>query len=150
MNLLQPSLAATRIVPAHKHTTSPPTWCRMMRRTEEHSNDDDQRTNWLAAHAGRTIRFVNLAEIDWIEAAGHYVRLHCGPATYLLRRSLADLESQLNGQFLRFNRSTIGRIGYIDRIDHTDDGRFEVVLRCGTRVRMSPTGRTRFRRALGL
>src|SRR5262249_16323107 len=42
------------------------------------------------------VSFVRVADVDWIEAADYYVCLHVGLKTYLLRRSLSDLEGELD------------------------------------------------------
>lgn len=40
--------------------------------------------------------FVNVVDIDWIQAEGPYVSLHCGQKKYHLRDSLKRLETVLN------------------------------------------------------
>ena len=42
--------------------------------------------------AGQVV-FLNVAEIDWIEAAGYYACLHVGNNTHILRRTLSELET---------------------------------------------------------
>jgi len=60
--------------------------------------------------AGR-VQFVKIDEIDWIEAADYYSCLHVGDQSYLLRRSLNDLEQELDPTvFCRTHRSTIVRL----------------------------------------
>src|SRR5215469_7103959 len=44
------------------------------------------------------VSFVKISDIDWIEAADYYACLHVGTKTHLLRRSLSDLEEELDGQ----------------------------------------------------
>ena len=54
------------------------------------------------------VSFVKISEIDWIEAADYYACLHVGARTHLLRRSIAELEQDLNpAMFCRIHRSTI-------------------------------------------
>ena len=58
--------------------------------------------------------FVRADEVDWIEAANNCVRLHQGSKTWLLRRPLTSLESDLDPQrFLRVHRSAIVNIGKV-------------------------------------
>ena len=63
---------------------------------------------------GGRIFFLKIEEIDWIEAAGNYVKLHAGQTAHLVRDTLSRLEAKLDPrQFLRIHRSMIVRI---DRI----------------------------------
>ena len=62
----------------------------------------------LAIKSVGQISFVKISEIDWIEAADYYACLHVGPRTHLLRRSMTDLEEELDpAVFCRIHRSTI-------------------------------------------
>jgi len=91
------------------------------------------------------VRFVNVADIDWIEAASYYACLHVGRETHLIRRSLADLERDLGeGSFSRIHRSTIVNFDRIRGLELQDGGEYEVVLDCEVRLRLS----RRFRKPL--
>ncbi|MCI0675913.1 MAG: ABC transporter permease, partial [Phycisphaerales bacterium] len=62
----------------------------------------------LVVREGGRIFFLRAEEIDWIEAAGNYVRLHAGKRAHLLRETLAGLEEQLDpARFARVHRSAI-------------------------------------------
>jgi two-component system LytT family response regulator len=57
--------------------------------------------------AGRVV-FLDMNEIDWIEAADYYVELHAGDKTYLHRQTMASLERELDPDtFVRIHRSAI-------------------------------------------
>jgi two-component system LytT family response regulator len=97
-----------------------------------------------------SIELVPAADIDWIEAAGDYVRLHAAGRAHLIRATLRDLEERLDPQsFLRIHRSTIVRSDRIERLIPRARGDYEVVLRDGTELRLSRTYRDRARTALG-
>jgi two-component system LytT family response regulator len=84
--------------------------------------------------AGR-IFFLGVEEIDWVEAADNYVRLHVGRDTHLLRETMNSLERRLDpAQFLRIQRSTIVNVGRIKELHPLFRGEYEVVLRDGTRL----------------
>lgn len=94
--------------------------------------------------AGQVV-FVNVVEIDWIGAADYYACLHVGNATHLLRRSLSDLEQDLDaGMFCRIHRSVIMNLRRIRGLELNDDGEFEVLLISNVRLRLS----RRFRKTL--
>ena len=89
--------------------------------------------------AGRTV-FVDVDEIDWIEAAENYVQIHVGRQRHLLHVPLARLEASLDpARFLRIHRSTIVHIPRIAELVPGVHGEFVVVLRDGTRL---DSGRT--------
>ena len=87
--------------------------------------------------AGR-ISFVRIDEIDWVEAADYYACLHTGTKTHLLRRSMADLERDLEiDHFCRIHRSTIVNLSRVQDLCFDASGEYELVLRDGTRLKAS-------------
>jgi len=88
-------------------------------------------------NAGK-VMFLNSSDIDWIEAADYYVSLHVGASTHLLRRSMNDLEEDLDPiAFCRIHRSTIVNLSRVQELSLGADGEYEIVLRDGTRLRLS-------------
>jgi len=99
--------------------------------------------------AGR-VTFLNATEIDWIEAADYYVSLHIGRKTHLLRRSMNELESDLDpGRFCRIHRSTIVNLERVRQLCFDGDGEYEVVLADSTRLRLSRRYRKDLQERLG-
>lgn len=97
------------------------------------------------------ILLVEVDEVDWIEAAGDYVRLHTGDASHLVRSTLHEVEDRLDPErFLRVHRSAIVRADRIRDLRPRSHGDYTLVLRDGTEVRMSRTYRERVRAALDL
>ncbi len=86
----------------------------------------------LVVRSVGTITLVRVEEVDWIEAAGYYVHLHCGPEQHLLRDSLTALERKLDPRhFIRVHRSSIINIGRIKQIKTHRNGQCRIVLRNG-------------------
>jgi two-component system LytT family response regulator len=84
------------------------------------------------------VAFVKVSEIDWIEAADYYACLHVGPRTHLLRRSMAELEQELDpAAFCRIHRSTIVNLDRVRSLKLSEDGEYKVVLDNGARLRLS-------------
>jgi two-component system LytT family response regulator len=105
----------------------------------------------LVVKNARQVAFVNIADIDWIEASNYYTCLHVGRDTHLLRRSLAVLEQELqSGSFCRIHRSTIVNVARIGGLERTDDGEYAVVLKTGARLRLSRRFRKSLQHRLGL
>jgi two-component system LytT family response regulator len=105
---------------------------------------------FMVRSAGRIV-FLKAEEIDWIEAADYYARLHAGANSYLIRESMNDLESTLDpAAFVRIHRSTIVNLDRVREMRPLIRGELVVVLRDGTQLRMSRNRReeleSRFRR----
>ena len=84
------------------------------------------------------VAFLNVSEIDWIEAADYYACLHVGPRTHMLRRSISELEQDLDpSSFCRIHRSTIVNLDRIRGLTLSQDGDYEVVLENKTQLRLS-------------
>ncbi len=95
------------------------------------------------------VTFVNIAEIDWIEASDYYARLHIGGKTHLIRRSMADLEKDLHAYaFRRVHRSTIVNIERVRALALNDSGEFDVRLHDGSEHRVSRSHRRALQAAL--
>lgn len=92
----------------------------------------------LVVKSGGRVFFLKIEEIDWIEAAGNYVRLHTGRESHLLRETIKNLESQLDPKkFLRLNRSTIVRIDRIKELQPWFNGEYAIILQDGSRLTSS-------------
>ncbi|MDT4897514.1 MAG: two-component system, LytTR family, response regulator [Acidobacteriota bacterium] len=99
--------------------------------------------------AGR-IFFLGVEEIDWVEAADNYVRLHSGNNTHLLRETMNSLEKKLDpAQFLRIQRSTIINVRRIKELHPLFKGEYEIVLKDGTRLSSGRGYRARLQELFG-
>jgi two-component system, LytTR family, response regulator len=99
---------------------------------------------------GGQVLFLPIDEIDWIEAADYYASLHAGPKTHLIRRSMNDLESDLDPlRFCRIHRSTIVNLDRVRALRFDSDAEYEVVLADGTALRLSRKYRKDLQSRLG-
>ena len=95
--------------------------------------------------AGKTV-FVDVEEIDWIDAAENYVQLHCGTTVHLLHVPMNTLEKSLDPEiFLRIHRSTIVNIGQIKDLQPGVHGEYVLTLRSGVRLQSGRTYQERLR-----
>lgn len=89
-------------------------------------------------------RFVPLAEIDWIESAGNYLKLHTRTESHLIRATMTEVEARLDpASFARIHRTTIvnlARVRYLEPWSHGDQ---RVVLDNGERLTLSRRYRDR-------
>lgn len=104
----------------------------------------------LVVKAAGATRFLNAADLDWIEGAGVYVTLHTGGKEILYRTSLSDLETRLDPRcFIRIHRSAIVNIERVSHLEPISHGEFDVVMKGGARVRLSRTYRAHLELRLG-
>jgi two-component system LytT family response regulator len=93
---------------------------------------------------GERSRFVPVAEIEWIEAAGNYLKLHVRSGTHLIRATLKQVEARLDpARFIRIHRTAVvnvDRIRYLEPWSHGDQ---IVVLESGVRLTQSRRFRDR-------
>jgi two-component system LytT family response regulator len=91
----------------------------------------------LVRSEGR-IHFVNVAEIDWVERAGHYAVVHAGRATHVVRETIAALAARLDpDRFARIGRGTVVNLDAVRELQSASHGDLDVVLKNGTRLRAS-------------
>ena len=99
---------------------------------------DQPKTDRLVVKSGGRLFFLRTDEIDWIEAAGNYVRLHVGPVSHPLRETMNAIESRLDPEkFFRIHRSRIVNMERIQEMQPWLNGEYAVLLRTGTRLTLS-------------
>jgi two-component system, LytTR family, response regulator len=104
----------------------------------------------LVVKSGGRIIFLRSEEIDWIEAAGNYIRLHSGSEAHLLRETMGALEAQLDpDRFVRIHRSTIVNIERVKELQPWFRGDFVVILNSGVRLTLSRGCREKVEALLG-
>jgi two-component system, LytTR family, response regulator len=82
--------------------------------------------------------FLRADEIDWVEAAGNYVRLHAGGNSFLFRESMKNMEARLDNElFVRIHRSAIVNVERIRELQPWFHGEYVVILQDGTRLMAS-------------
>ena len=107
-------------------------------------------TERLVVKSAGRIFFLGVEEIDWIEAADNYVRLHAGRESHLLRETMNSLEERLDpSEFLRIHRSAIVNVRRIKELHTLFRGEYEVVLKDGTRLSSGRGYRTRLQELFG-
>ena len=96
--------------------------------------------NRISLKTGDKLHFVDVVEIDWIEAEDYYAKLHVGKQTHLIRETLAHLEKQLDPtKFVRIHRSTIVNIARVKELKAHFRGEYFVILENGTKLKSSRT-----------
>jgi two-component system LytT family response regulator len=104
-----------------------------------------QRARRIVVKSRGEVLFLNVGDIDWIEAVGYYACLHVGSDTHVLRRTLLELARDLDEErFMRIHRSIIVNLDRIRGLELQNGGDYEVVLKSKVRLRLS----RRFRKRL--
>jgi two-component system LytT family response regulator len=89
----------------------------------------------LAVRSGGKTVFVDVEEIDWMEAAENYVQLHAGRAEHLLHVTMNTLEKSLDPSlFLRIHRSVIVNVRRIRELQPVLHGEYVLTLANGVRL----------------
>jgi two-component system, LytTR family, response regulator len=115
------------------------------------AKDLPRKLDRLAIKNAGQVSFLRTSEIDWIEAADYYACLHIGKRTHMLRRSIADLEHDLDPAiFCRIHRSTIVNLDRVHGLNLNEDGEYEVLLENETKLRLSRSYRKQLQNRLGL
>ena len=104
----------------------------------------------LVIKSSGRVFFLKTEEIDWIEAAGNYLRLHVGGEVHLLRETMINLESRLNsGKFFRIHRSTMVNLERIKELHPMFHGDYLVLLHDNTELTLSRSYRPKLQEILG-
>jgi two-component system LytT family response regulator len=100
----------------------------------------------LAVRSAGKTEFVDVEDIDWIEAAENYVEVHAGRMTRLLHVTMNALEKSLDPEnFLRIHRSLIVNVARIKNLESDAHGEYVITLREGVRLQSGRTYSGRLR-----
>lgn len=92
----------------------------------------------LVLKSSGRVKFLDVDEIDWIEAAGVYVYLHTGAKTYLYRATIGELQQRLDPErFVRVHRSAAVNTDRIQELHPLSHGDYTVLLKDGTEIKLS-------------
>jgi two-component system, LytTR family, response regulator len=110
---------------------------------------DPRLTRLIVKHEG-SVAFVRVEDLDWIEAADYYVKLHTHGQVHLLRESLTALEARLDpARFFRVHRSAIVNLDRIRELQPYFKGEHILLLQDGTRLKLSRARRENLEARLG-
>src|SRR6266567_3863305 len=99
--------------------------------------------NKLIIKAGGRVVFLDADEVDWIEAASNYVKVHADKESYLVRESIGAFSGRLDlAQFVRIHRSAIANISKIKELHPCNTGEYILVLKNGKQLSCSRGYRT--------
>jgi two-component system LytT family response regulator len=124
---------------------------RIARHPDPTRTDPPRKLERMAVKSAGQVSFLKISELDRIEAADYYACLHLGTRTHLLRRSLAELEDELDEEmFCRIHRSTIVNLDRVRGLKLNAEGEYEVWLDRDIRLRLSRRYRKQLQSRLGV
>jgi two-component system LytT family response regulator len=92
----------------------------------------------LPIRVGRETLRLDVATIDWIDAAGDYMCVHAAGQTHVLRATMRELEEMLDPQvFQRVHRSTIVNLARVRSLRPHLNGECFLKLQSGQEVKLS-------------
>jgi two-component system LytT family response regulator len=104
----------------------------------------------IAVRTGTRTVLVDPGDVEWIESADNYVRLHTGTGQHLLRGSLAATAQTLDEtRFVRIHRSAIVNLEHVAELRSRPSGDGVVRLHSGTELPLSRRYRDAFEKRLG-
>jgi two-component system LytT family response regulator len=97
--------------------------------------------NQMTIRVRRRMFSLEVSDISWIQGASQYSRVHTKNGEYLLSRTLASLECELDPKrFFRIHRSAIVNAAHVREVRSSGDGRYNIYLHGGQAL---PMGRAR-------
>jgi two-component system LytT family response regulator len=103
----------------------------------------------MVVRAGGKVVFLDVKEIDWIEAAANYVKLIVGRDSYLLREGIGSIAERLDpDRFVRIHRSAIVNVRKIKELQPCDSGEYIAVLKNGKELSCSRGYRAELQRLI--
>lgn len=97
------------------------------------------------------IKIIPVHDIQYLEAADDYVKIHTASGTHLKNKTMQYFERLLDaGQFVRTHRSYMVNIQQVTRLDPYEKENYIAVLHSGCKVPVSKTGYLKLKQVLGL
>lgn len=92
----------------------------------------------IAIKESGEITRVAISAIEWVDAAGDYMCIHASNETHILRRTMKELEKELNPKnFQRIHRSAIVNLNQVEKLCSRQNGEYHLVLHNGEELKVS-------------
>lgn len=104
----------------------------------DYLNADQEALSRILVKTSNRYFFLKVDQIDWIESAGNYVRIHSGSNNYLIRETMINMEKKLSSDlFFRIHRSTIINVDKVKELEQWFHGDYQVIMDSGEKLTMS-------------
>lgn len=103
----------------------------------------------IAIKESGEITRVAINAIEWVDAAGDYMCIHAKNETHILRRTMKELEQELNPQrFQRIHRSAIVNMAHVEKLCSRQNGEYHLILRNGKQLKVSRSYKDRIKKLI--
>lgn len=103
----------------------------------------------LAIKDSGEVTRVPVNRIEWVDAAGDYMCIHAAGETHILRRTMKELEQELNpSRFQRVHRSAIVNIDQVEKLCTRQNGEYHLVLKNGQNLKVSRSYKDRIKQLI--
>jgi len=117
----------------------------------ETASKQPQQSQRIVVKTGSKIKIIPAEEIQYLEAADDYVKIHTKDGTFLKNKTMAHFEQVLDAQqFVRTHRSYIVNVQLVTRLDPYEKESFTALLKTGAQVPVSKAGYARLKLVLGI
>lgn len=112
---------------------------------------EEIKNNRIVVKDGGKIRIIPLIQVNYIESADDYVKIHTAESNFLKNKTMQFYEQALDPrQFVRIHRSYIVNISFINRIEPYEKDGHLVLLSNGTKLSVSKSGYLKIKEVLGI
>jgi len=109
-----------------------------LRKLIKECKTEPQYLKWIPVKSAHGTILILTEEIDWIGSARHYLELHVGKETHLIRDKLSEIEKRLDPKtFMRIHRSTIVNLYRIKSLHPIFNGDQLIILKNGIELNLS-------------
>ncbi len=117
----------------------------------ETASQSPVQSNRIVVKDGGKIKIIPIAQIQYVEAADDYVKIHTADGVFLKKKTMQYFENSLQQQqFIRVHRSYIINTQLITRIDPHEKDSHLVLLSTGARLPVSKAGYAKLKEVLGI
>lgn len=110
----------------------------LQRLAEGQAITTDSYPEHIAIKESGEITRVAINAIEWVDAAGDYMCIHASNETHILRRTMKELEKELNPKnFQRIHRSAIVNLNQVEKLCSRQNGEYHLVLHNGEELKVS-------------
>lgn len=103
----------------------------------------------IAIKESGEITRVAINSIEWVDAAGDYMCIHACNETHILRRTMKELEDELNPKrFQRIHRSAIVNLEHVEKLCSRQNGEYHLVLKNGKELKVSRSYKDRIKKLI--
>ncbi|RUO72965.1 LytR/AlgR family response regulator transcription factor [Idiomarina ramblicola] len=105
--------------------------------------------DYIAIKDSGEITRVAVNDIKWVDAAGDYMCIHAGDETHILRRTMKELEQDLNPKlFQRVHRSAIVNVKQVEKLCNQQNGEYHLQLKNGQKLKVSRSYKYRIKQLI--